>query len=567
MPAPSSFSLVELLEPRQLLNAGAVDTSFGKNGSTLIPGLAYFLDLAVQDSGKILILGMDGDPASPASHSHLLRLSNDGTVDSSFHAQAPAFNATHIFLESNGKILLFGITTNNGTLAHLIRYNADGSADTTFHGGSDVQTTISNFSSKALRQSDGKIVVPFLYDVPTSDPGEHFNFGVTRLTADGTLDPAFGEQGQAIAAGSVGSPGALPHTGALIDKDGNIAVVGGIATSEGSTDALYSVVFGPDGNGVRNGGIALPFLSEDRFGGGIVYNDGIVRPDDTPVVTLSGEDLSSIYVAVGNHLVTLDPDPAVAGVVHDGNVINAGNNTVEIGGIEGREISVTRLAADGNPDPAYGFAGISAPLRIAPRNSSLGSIVIAPSTQGAIVTAGTVYGRHASYSQVYVARFTGGSPSTAQRGPIALLDPVPDFVIRNSTGKRHLSFDVKFTAAGGIDQSTLDNGDVRVVGPNGFSQLAGFAGIDTFPGSNNQYAIYTILGPGGHWNLNDNGVYHVQIRRRQVRDQAQRPLAAGEIGQFVFNPAATPSVERAIVNGANNTIFNARHSINEDLLA
>jgi uncharacterized delta-60 repeat protein len=562
---------VEALEPRQLLSAGDIDTSFGRRGSTLVPGLASLTDVAVQSSGKILLLGADGDPVFPSSQYHLLRLNLDGSLDAAFHAQIAPFNAQRMFLESDGKILLFGVDIPDvgGPFVELIRYNADGSVDPTFHGGVPTKAILPNYGNTVARQSDGKIVIAYLTPVATPTQGDAFNYAATRLNADGTLDRTFGTNGEALAAGSVGTPGAMGPDDVLIDNDGNIAVIG--FTSDNGLDSPYYTAFGPDGNATRNGGIALAFLSESRQGGNSYYNRGVIRPDDTPVVTLSSSNELPVpaYVAVGNHFVLLDPDPLVPGNVRSGNVINAGNNTVVIGGIEGREIAVTRLATDGNPDPAYGFAGASAALRIAPRRSIVGSVLVAQATGGAYVAAGTLYTAGTGEDgQVYVARFAGGAPASAAtaRGPAAVLDAIPDETLTLG-GVRRFSFDVKYTGIGGINPRTLDNFDLRVVGDNGFSRLAQFVGLDNFPGSNGQYAIYSIRGPGGHWNANQAGVYHVILRSRQVRDAAGRPAPAGEIGSFTYRgvPVRLGAITRAVA--PSNPFASKRHRDPNDVLA
>jgi uncharacterized delta-60 repeat protein len=549
--------MIETLEPRQLLSAGDVDPTFGRNGSTLVPGLASLTDVAVQSSGKILILGTDGKPEFPSSDYHLLRLNSGGSVDNTFHAQIAPFVAQHLFLDPDGKILLFGVVIpdQGGPFAELIRYNADGSVDPTFHGGVPTQTLLPTYANTATRQPDGKIVLGYLTGVDTPTQGDAFNYAAARLNADGTLDRTFGTNGEARATGSIGKPGALGPSDVLVDKDGNVAVIG--YRSDNGLDSPYYTNLGPG-----SGSIDLPVLSEARYGGSAYYDRGVVRPDDTPVVTLNTNDYPvPAYVAVGNHLSSLDPDPITLGSVRAGNVINAGNNTVTVGGIEGREIAVTRLAADGNPDPNYGFAGTSAPLRIAPRSGSVGSVLVAQGAGGAFVAAGTVYpGNTADNGQVYVARFAGGAPAAAAslRGPAAALDPIPDETLRE-TGVRRFSFDVKYTGIGGIDPRYLDDLDLRVVGDNGFSHLAEFVALDNFPGSNGQYAIYSIRGPGGHWNPNDAGQYHVILRSRQVRDAAGRPAPATEIGAFTFRgPTSTTPAAVTRADGGTTTFSTRR---------
>src|SRR5258706_3238555 len=216
---------VETLEPRHLFSAGDIDPTFGRSGSVLVPALASLNEVAVQSSGKILLLGADGDPVFPSSQYHLLRLNLDGSVDASFHAQITPFNAQRMFLESDGKILLFGVDIPDvgGPFAELIRYNADGSVDTTFHGGVPTKALLPNYGNTAARQSDGKIVIGYLTPVATPTQGDAFNYAATRLNPDGTLHHTFGTNGEATAAGSVGKPAAPGPDDVLIHKDSNIA--------------------------------------------------------------------------------------------------------------------------------------------------------------------------------------------------------------------------------------------------------------------------------------------------------------------------------------------------------
>jgi uncharacterized delta-60 repeat protein len=544
---------VETLESRVLLSAGNVDTSFGRGGYTVVQGLDAFTDMAVQSTGKVLVLG-ETNPRTAGAQSHLLRLNNDGTPDAAFHDPAPGFLIDRLFEQSDDKFYLFGRTgTANQTVARLARYNADGTVDLTFHGGTPVTTMVPQFGTVVSRQSDGKIVLAYV-----KDQSAGANYALTRLNADGTLDTAFGVNGEAVAAGGVGTPGSLPPRAILFDGEGNIAVIGSLEATSGGDDAPYGVVFGPSGGATAGGGIALPFLSESRFGGPSVYTGGVVRPDETPVVTIAGEDPDPgtyAYVFTGNHALLLDPDPFVTGptsegVARAGNAINTGNNTVSIGGIEGREISVTRIAASGEPDATYGFAGVSTPLRVAPRGQVIGTVTIAQAPGGAIVAAGTYYPDFVTDSgSVFIARFTGGAPGSAAgaRGPAAALDPIPEFALAGAVNRRTLTFDVKYTAAGGLNPATLDSSDIRVVGPNGFSRLAQFVGLDTFPGADGQYAIYAVRGPGGHWNANDAGDYHIILRSRQVRDAVGHAAPAVEVGEFIFPPAAArASITRSI---------------------
>ena len=57
--------------------------------------------------------------------------------------------------------------------------------------------------------------------------------------------------------------------------------------------------------------------------------------------------------------------------------------------------------------------------------------------------------------------------------------------------------------------STLDNNDVRVTGPNGFSVVPTFVGVDQTTNGTPRVATYRLTPPGGFWDGADVGTYTV----------------------------------------------------------
>jgi uncharacterized delta-60 repeat protein len=152
----SSPLLIEMVEPRQLLSASTLDTSFGGSGRVISTygTVATFNSVVTLPDGKVLATG-------------------------SFR------NGTH---------------KNDFVVA---RFNSNGSPDTSFGGGTGrVFTDFSNgddFGSHLLLVGDGKFVVVGRSSTSfeTTDAGSaSTNFAVARYNANGTLDNSFNGTGR-----------------------------------------------------------------------------------------------------------------------------------------------------------------------------------------------------------------------------------------------------------------------------------------------------------------------------------------------------------------------------------
>jgi uncharacterized delta-60 repeat protein len=174
------------------LNAdGSVDHSFapqvtGEFGE-------WVTSIVVQPDGKIVIGGnlsnVDGEP-----HANIARLNADGSVDSSFTAAANYGFVSCLALQADGKILLGGDFLGLNPAGNdfgadywwLGRLNADGSVDMGFNIGVEANDPNNPVKSIAVL-ADGKIMVAGWF---TTYNGVERN-GLVRLKTDGTLDPSF----------------------------------------------------------------------------------------------------------------------------------------------------------------------------------------------------------------------------------------------------------------------------------------------------------------------------------------------------------------------------------------
>lgn len=209
---------------------GALDPSFGTGGvvnTTFAPDngaprstTAY--DLDVQDDGRIVVVGVDGQFVDfgipPQNVFAIARYTADGQLDPSFGtggkvtvaigAQKINDVATAVAIQPDGKILVGGTSSSipglveapAGAMA-VIRLRADGTLDPTFGGGDGKAmidfTPYADSATHLLLQSDGKIVLAgrTTLDYPETGP-THTDFALARLTSDGALDTTFGVGGK-----------------------------------------------------------------------------------------------------------------------------------------------------------------------------------------------------------------------------------------------------------------------------------------------------------------------------------------------------------------------------------
>lgn len=105
------------------------------------------------------------------------------------------------------------------------------------------------------------------------------------------------------------------------------------------------------------------------------------------------------------------------------------------------------------------------------------------------------------------------------------------------TGGAEFKVVITYLDDGLIDDSSLDDEDIRVTGPNGFDALAVFDRIeDGEPrnGVRTWQAYYRLAGPGGSWDNADLGTYTVHLESDQVDDMSGRHADEGDLGTFVF---------------------------------
>jgi hypothetical protein len=120
-----------------------------------------------------------------------------------------------------------------------------------------------------------------------------------------------------------------------------------------------------------------------------------------------------------------------------------------------------------------------------------------------------------------------------------------------SPGERISSFRVHYLDDSSINIRTVNFGDVRVTGPNGFAQTAALYGLDVNANGPSRDADYFIAAPGGSWDYSDNGLYTLELVGNQVFDLAGKPIAPTVLGAFVVTvppPESRPRIDLTELN-------------------
>jgi hypothetical protein len=99
-------------------------------------------------------------------------------------------------------------------------------------------------------------------------------------------------------------------------------------------------------------------------------------------------------------------------------------------------------------------------------------------------------------------------------------------------GQSSQTLQVQYTAiVDDLNVATLNSGDVGVRGSDDVSLDVTYEGV-TRTGEHTWVATYQVAGPGGVWDADDAGLYTVAIGAGQVLDMSDRPVTAGDFGQF-----------------------------------
>ena len=137
--------------------------------------------------------------------------------------------------------------------------------------------------------------------------------------------------------------------------------------------------------------------------------------------------------------------------------------------------------------------------------------------------------KQGGWSAASIATITVNNPD-----PVPPEAALPSATVTESPGAK-LLFDVAYTDNWGLDASDIDAKDIRVTGPNGYNKLASLVRVSSKVDGTPIVATYSIPGPGGTWDVADNGDYTVAMQAGQVRDVNENFVPAGTLGTLTLN--------------------------------
>ena len=106
-----------------------------------------------------------------------------------------------------------------------------------------------------------------------------------------------------------------------------------------------------------------------------------------------------------------------------------------------------------------------------------------------------------------------------------------------------------------VDAQTIDDNDILVEGPNGYSEFATRTGLNVNSVVTTQYTIAAPVNTLVGWDDSDNGAYTISVVGDEVFDFNGNAVPAGPIGQFVVNldnspPLAQLSAQDVLLPGS-----------------
>lgn len=503
----------EGLEERQLLAAGALDSTFNATGYALEgPMTAYAVQ--IDSAGDILAAGSSGGSSSDF---RVVRTTPSGALDTAFGTNGSVTTdfagrsdrADALAVLPDGRIVVAGtagnvhaVTVKGKTTNYLdndfglVCYLANGSLDPSFGNGGKVTTNISNYSTLDQNyqsdkgwamavQGDGKIVVG-----GQSWTGSGITEGVlVRYNANGSLDTTFGGSGIVHIPTPTGfrsdgvwhveiqrdptnfandkivtmeAPNALDSSGNLhwsvavsrykLDgtPDASFGTNGRVITTKPGQAYAWSMALQPDGSVV--------------VGGYYDYQNG--TPTDLALFRYTAAGIpdpsfgsgGGVLFDAGSTPGTADYGYAVA-IQHDGKILLGGQSSSSSLASSALSI-VARFQANGAIDTTFGTNGV-ARNTFTNSESSFRGLAIQPN-DGKIVAVGSARTQVTSTTSKYdilIARYLG-DPSPLRASAIA---PAPVHEsITAAQARPTLAQALALWRAGGADTSRLGRIDLAI---------------------------------------------------------------------------------------------------------
>jgi hypothetical protein len=326
----------------------------------------------------------------------------------------------------------------------------------------------------------------------------------------------------------------------------------------------YAMLLSYAGDGSPNGELAAG-LNDVTVQGNIVYrwSKGL-RFDESFVpggagrfglnrVTIRGNDFQQLIAdRLVAHMAPLDmTQEKWLGNRYDGDAADA--SAVDLAG---KAMALGRWIASHEPTSSAVRAAYADAERTADGYSAL--------TTGTASRAALLAEMRASSSQLWRPQFTAagmieyvrggfaeeGAAARDWRAPTAPIAVAAPPATPNS-GDAEITFTVTYGDDKVVDLSSLDGGDVRLVGRKGRVNVLATVVSVTGGGEGQPVVVtYAAAPPDGSWDRRDRGKYAVLVEERQVADTEGFFVAAGELANFKLKVAPRPRTPPALLDRA-----------------
>jgi uncharacterized delta-60 repeat protein len=173
----------------RLNNDGSLDSTFNPGGTGLNGAVT---SIALQSDGKIIIAGGFSIYNNLLPCPGIARLNTDGSLDTTFsigNGPGPG-GIFSLKIQNDGKIIACGnfSSLNNGTIRNdIVRLNSNGTVDSSFTSGSISNGNDNEYITSFCIQSDGKLVIAGKFSSYIGNTC----YGIARLNVDGSFDSTF----------------------------------------------------------------------------------------------------------------------------------------------------------------------------------------------------------------------------------------------------------------------------------------------------------------------------------------------------------------------------------------
>jgi uncharacterized delta-60 repeat protein len=388
---------LESLEVRALLNAGALDPTFGIV-TTQLQGQDTAQSVALQPDGKIVVAG------TSAGEYGIVRYNTDGTLDATFGNRGIVLGQSGelinaIGVAANGNLIASGTANNE---AAVFEFNSDGTPSASF-GTNGILTLASDPDSGAAGlqlQPDGKIVG--LVEDSVSTPANLTLKSVFRLQADGTPDQSFvsptfptsfggpyslalAPNGQIIVGGLDNQIGTITIYRLNPDGSQDIALVGGTGTLQVSNLAalaLHELTVDAQNR--------ILVLAENRANADVLERFNVNGTPDVTFGGQGGDGVGQVIVAPGPGV---DSFTSVGSVVvqPDGRLVVAGTSGFTHSVLQSSNPYLARYNPNGTPDTTFGSNGSTGVGVSQSGDERSGAATVALQADGKIVFVGTFF--------------------------------------------------------------------------------------------------------------------------------------------------------------------------------